>query len=94
MQEAKNQVTSLELELAGREAELEAVRHEQEVNQSNIEELQEQIKANQGEVENLRKVEVELLQVHAQLKNAQTRVSIFNYRRICRRQIFGGKGRL
>ena len=77
MQDAKEHVTSLELELAEKEAELESVRHEQEVNQSNIEELQEQIKANQTEIESLRKVEVEMLQVHAQLKNAQTHVSKF-----------------
>ena len=75
LQKARDQVRSLELQLAEREAELESVRHEQEVNQSNIEELQEQIKANQAEVESLRKVEVELLQTHAQLKNAQTHVS-------------------
>ncbi len=75
LQESRKHVVNLEVQLAEKEALLVSVRHEQEVNQANIHELQEQIKANQAEVESLRKVEIELLQVQTQLKNAQTQVS-------------------
>ncbi len=75
LQKSRKQVQLLEAELKEKDSQLACVRHEQEVNMANIEQLHEQIKASQSDVERLKMVEVELLQLQAQLKHSQTHVS-------------------